>query len=427
LTDGIWRAKVKAIDKAGHESEWSDLVNIIVDKTKPSPVSISSSGVENPPYDTDGDYVISWSGGSDTNFDRYELYENDVNIYTGSSNTMTFTEKEDGTYEYYVTAYDKAGWTSTSSELKVTVDTKAPTIQITGTVPGIGFFIATYSVNDASPSSGIDRIEASSNGYALCSGTIPAGFCTVFLGSELTLTVYDKAGNFGTASTTGQEKDTTPPTITYSSPSGVINYNTVTLEIHTNEPATCYYGDVDDLSTMALMTADSGKTIHTANLGTLLDGLYVYHVQCEDLAGNMMEHSKTIVFAINTESQFSLVIPSKGPNNPGGYWGTGWNTFWLPQLILDDICGDGGRYKVEDVLSSLYNLDGSANFDIIWYFDGKDWLYFVPEYPQYSTLQYFNDQSSLPYYIHITAQDRLEITQDICPPTIHPPGPEIPK
>jgi hypothetical protein len=93
----------------------------------------------------------------------------------------------------------------------------------------------------------------------------------------------------------------------------------------------------------------------------------------------------------------------------------------LPQLILDDICNTtGGQYKVEDVLSSLYNLNGTANFDIIWYFNGTEWLYFMPEHPEYSTLQYFNDQSSLPYYIHMTAEDRLEITQDICPPTTIP-------
>jgi hypothetical protein len=414
LADGTWRAKLKAVDKAGHESEWSDLVNITVDKTKPSPVSISSSGVENPPYDTDGSYVISWGGGSDTNFDRYELYENDTKTYSGSSNNMVFTDKPDGTYEYYVVAYDKARWTSTSSKLKVTVDKQAPTIQIIGTAPGIGFFIATYSVNDAEPSSGIDRIEASSNGYALCSGTIPAGFCTVFLGSELNLTVYDKAGNSGTASTTGQEKDITPPTITYSSPSGVINYNNITLEVRTDESAQCYYGTEDNVSSMVEMDSDAGKLIHTADLGVLTDGLKVYHVICEDLSENWMDSSKTIVFYIDTSGNYNLTIPDYGH-----YWSTGWNTFWLPQLILNDICGiEEGQYKVEDVLSSLYNLNDTTNFDIIWYFDGTEWLYFMPEHPEYSTLQYFNDQSSLPYYIHMTAEDRLEITQDICPPTI---------
>jgi len=136
-----------------------------------------------------------------------------------------------------------------------------------------------------------------------------------------------------------------------------------------------------------------------------------------------MDSSKTIVFYIDTSGNYALTIPDYGH-----YWSTGWNTFWLPQLILNDICGDGGGpYEVEDVLKSLYNPDGSANFDIIWYFDGSEWLYFMPQYPAYSTLQYFNDQSSLPYYIHMTAEDRLEITQDICPPIISPLGPEIPK
>ncbi|MGC8812007.1 MAG: Ig-like domain-containing protein, partial [Candidatus Aenigmatarchaeota archaeon] len=408
LPDGTWHAKVKAVDKAGHESDWSDTVNITVDKTKPSPVSINASNVENSPYDTNGNYNIIWSGGSDTNFDRYELYENDVKIYSGSSNSMSLS-KPDGTYEYYVTAYDKAGWTTTSSKLKVTVDTEAPSIQITDTVPGIGFFIAVYSVNDAEPSSGIDRIVPTTDGYALCSGTISIGFCTVFLGSELNLTVYDKAGNSGIASTTGQEKDVTPPKITYSSPSGVIDYNEITLEVRTDEPATCYYGTEDNISTMIEMNSDKSKTVHTASLGVLTDGLKVYHVICEDLSGNWMDHSKTIVFYIDTTGNYLLTIPDYGH-----YWSTGWNTFFLPQLILNDLCNSTGPYPVENILSSLYNENGSANFDIIWYFNGTDWLAFMPEYPEYSDLIYFNDWSSLPYYIHITSEDRLEITLDNC-------------
>ncbi|MEM3609582.1 MAG: Ig-like domain-containing protein, partial [Candidatus Anstonellales archaeon] len=408
LFDAMYEARVKAIDKAGHESDWTNYDDVIVDKIKPSPVSISTSGNENPPYDTNGNYNVNWLGGADSNFDRYELFENDVSIYSGSSNSKLFASKSDGSYEYYVVAYDKAGWSTSSNKIKVIVDTQVPDIQITGIAPGIGFFIATYSVSDPEPSSGIDRIVPTSDGYALCSGTVPTGFCTVFLGSELSLTVYDKAGNSDTASTTGEEKDITKPTIIYSSPSGVIDYNEITLEVRTSESATCYYGLEDNISTMVEMTSDEGKTIHTAYLGTLKDGLKVYHVICVDLSGNWMDSSKTIVFYIDTTGNYELVIPDYGH-----YWSIGWNTFWLPQLILDDICKDSGPYPVEKVLSSLYEGE-NASFDIIWYFNGTDWLAFMPEYPQYSDLQYFNDQSSLPYYIHMLVEDRLEIGLSVC-------------
>jgi hypothetical protein len=227
------------------------------------------------------------------------------------------------------------------------------------------------------------------------------------LGSNLDLTVYDKAGNEDTASTTGTEKDITPPTIIYSSPSGVIDYNTITLEVKTDEPAVCHYGKDDDNETMTLMISDDGKLIHTSDLETLLDGMHVYHVMCEDLARNKMEHSKTIVFYIDTTGNYKLVIPDYG-----NYWSAGWNTFFLPRDMLDDICHDGGTYPVEKVLSSLDGSDPS--FNMVWYFDGEDWLFYEPANPGLSTLTQFNDVKSLPYYIRMVREDRLEITLSNC-------------
>jgi len=408
------------------------VIYVLSDTMYPTPLTIEAQHVENPPYDTDGFYYISWDGGFDANLYRYELYEDSLLIYSGVAKGYSREHMSEGNHRYQVKAYDKAGHVTVSSFLDVFVDTKAPNVDITGTIPyGLGF-IFTYEINDPSPSSGIvlplvvEDIEGP-YGFAICSNTLPTGFCTVFLGTSAKLIACDNAGhcNFDTTETAPQ--DTTPPILVMTAPSGVIEYNNVVLYAKTNEPAVCFYDTFDNVDTMKTMNSNEDKTEHQVILGMLEDGLYVYHIRCQDLAGNMMEQSKTIVFGINTESQFSLVIPSKGPNNPGGYWNIGWNTFWLPQIILDDICGiEEGQYKVEDVLSSLYNDEG-ANFDIIWYFDGEEWLYFIPEYPEFSTLKYFNDQSSLPYYIHITSEDRLEITQDICPPIISPPGPEIPK
>jgi hypothetical protein len=122
-----------------------------------------------------------------------------------------------------------------------------------------------------------------------------------------------------------------------------------------------------------------------------------------------MEQSKTVVFYIDTTGNYELVIPDYGH-----YWSAGWNTFFLPKLILDDICGDGGPYPVEQVLSSLDGSDPA--YEIVWYFDGTDWLYFDPDFPGLSTLTEFNDDQSLPYYIDIKWElERLEITQDNCP------------
>jgi hypothetical protein len=407
VPQGLHELKVEIADNAGNIG--FGIINVIFDTIPPTDVIIwKDEEKKDIYYDQDGSYTIYWEA-NDANLDYYELFENDVSIYTGTDTEMSFNDQVDGTYLYYVIAHDMGGWTTKSNEITIIVDSQNPDIEITGIVPGIGFFIATYTVSDPTPSSGIDKIVSSTDGYVLCSGTFPTGFCTVFLGSQLDLTVYDKAGNEDTASTTGSERDITPPTIVYSSPSGVIDYSAVTLEVKTDEPSTCYYGSDDNNETMTLMTADAGMTTHTANLGTLTDGFKVYHVMCEDLAGNKMDSSKTIVFYIDTTGSYNLVIPDFGH-----YWSTGWNTFFLPESMLDDICGNGEPYSVENVLSSLDGSDPS--YDAVWYFDGTEWLFYDPKNPAHSTLTQFNDLNSLPYYIRLVREDRLEISQANCQP-----------
>jgi cysteine-rich repeat protein len=412
MPQGLHELKVEIADNAGNIG--FGVINVIHDTIPPTDVTIwKDDEKKDLYYDQDGDYTLHWKA-NDANLDYYELFEKGISIYNTTENNTLFVDKVDGTYEYYVIAHDMGGWSTESNEITVIVDSQNPDIEITGTVPGIGFFIATYTVSDPAPSSGIDRIEVTdTNGYALCSGTSPNGFCTVFLGSELELTVYDKAGNSDTDSTSGTEKDITPPTIIYSSPSGVIAYSDVSLQVKTDEPSICYYGENDDLAGMTLMNASEGNLTHTATLGTLTDGYKVYHVLCEDLAGNKMDSSKTIVFYIDTTGNYNLAIPDYGH-----YWSLGWNTFFLPKDMLDDICcGEilpcNKTYPVEDVLSSL---DGSnPSFDMIWYFDGVDWLWYDPTFSGYQLLTEFNDEQSLPYYIRMIREDRLEITQDICP------------
>jgi cysteine-rich repeat protein len=398
ISQGMQELKVEIADNAGNIG--FGLIGVIVDTIKPTDVIVFKDGVKQDLYyDQNGNYLIQWEGGEDVNFDHYELFENDVSIYTGADTGVPFADKADGTYTYYVVSYDKA-WSTKSNTIKVIVDSQNPDIEITGTTPGVGFFIATYSVSDPEPSSGIDRIVSETDGFALCSGTLPTGFCTVFLGSELKLTVYDKAGNEDFDSTTEEETDFTPPELLTTEPSGVIDYNEIILTATTNEPSICKYGTEDDYSTMIEMEG-SGTTTHSADLGTLTDGLYVYHIKCEDMAGNMMEHSKTVVFYVNTEGQYCYSSDLK----------EGWNVFFLPQLILDDInfnCGNT-PYKTGDVLSSL-----NDNYDIIWYYDGTGWLYYDPAYPEFSTLTEFNDMISNSYFIKMNNADRLELKCEQC-------------
>jgi hypothetical protein len=136
-------------------------------------------------------------------------------------------------------------------------------------------------------------------------------------------------------------------------------------------------------------------TQHSADLGVLEDGLYVYHVQCEDTSDNWMEHSKTVVFYVNTDSQYCYTAALK----------SGWNSFFLPELILDDINFNcGADPYVENVLASV-----EGQYSIVYYFDGESWLFYDPAYPEFSTLTEFNDQVSSPYYIYMESPGRIEL------------------
>ena len=515
--DGSHSYYIACKDKAGNTAYTT--TSFEVDTTPPSPLTISGNYIEKPPYDTSGAYEIDWIGGTDVHFNKYELYENSSLIYTGSSHSKSRSGMSEGDYEYQVIAYDNAGHSTASSFFDVFVDTKAPSISITGTSGFFGLWTLTYSTSDPEPSSGIDRVVVSDSDtpYVTCFN----GWCMVMGGSYVKLTAYDKAGNPSEpASTEGAPADVTPPKIISSSPSGVINYNDVTLEVKTNEPAYCYYGANDKWDSMEQMDTED-NIYHTANLyggdttyfeggyidvydgscsntdnamrlfvdyeieefcwirassgattfgecvegegfvkeivgecasyrfsdgatseeygvydfgfcsgeggeyyawwnsepswnnelnglyctGEMLkDGLYVYHVQCEDFVGNSMDSSKTMVFYIDTSGSHAISIPDYG-----NYWSVGWNTFFLPKLMLDDInfnCGNK-TYSVEQVLASL-NKTGTPTYTAVWYYNGENWDHYFPGYA-YNDLTKLNDEISNPYFIYMTAEDRLEI------------------
>lgn len=410
--EGTYDVVVNVYDKAGMKGNYNHFVVIKVDNYPPSSLNIYGAGIENLPYDTDGSYNIVWTGGSDTNFGRFDIV---VDGATAGGVTSPYTGvPTEGAHRYQVVAYDQSGKYTVSSFFDVFVDTITPTItegSQTSWGP-VGWWFG-YSIDDGAQSSGL-LAPTYSGGLNICTWNpdTKSGSCLVIGSAEsLTVHVKDKAGHSSSKAIvkSGETNtDFTPPHILATSPSGVIGYNHVYLAATTDEPSICKYGAEDDYAGMTVMVG-SGTTSHSANLGTLEDGLKVYHVRCEDIVGNQMEQSKTVVFYIDTTGNYELVIPDYGH-----YWSAGWNTFFLPKLILDDICGDGGPYPVEQVLSSLDGSDPA--YEIVWYFDGTDWLYFDPDFPGLSTLTEFNDDQSLPYYIDIKWElERLEITQDNCP------------
>ncbi|MCK4497442.1 MAG: hypothetical protein KAU24_04545, partial [Candidatus Aenigmarchaeota archaeon] len=207
LPNGCYYASVQAIDKAGHEGDWSDEDYVCVDTIPPSEISLWSSDVENDLYDNDGYYTISWSGGEDDNLDDCRLYKNGGVVSYTCLTPYSYDEEgiDDGTYVYYRKVTDDAGWETLSEEVTVIVDTQDPEIEITRTSGFMGLWALSYEVSDPEPSSGINRVEVSDSDTPFV--TCFSGWCMVIGGSYVELAVYDNAGNCDTDDTEGAPAD----------------------------------------------------------------------------------------------------------------------------------------------------------------------------------------------------------------------------
>lgn len=97
----------------------------------------------------------------------------------------------------------------------------------------------------------------------------------------------------------GEGNDTTPPEVTWKSPSGNICYQNVVLEAYTNEPAHCRWESSDvDYDSMSYDFQGEILT-HTYSLPILDEGDYTYYVRCMDPFENKMTSSAVISFTIN--------------------------------------------------------------------------------------------------------------------------------
>ena len=104
-------------------------------------------------------------------------------------------------------------------------------------------------------------------------------------------------------------QDTTPPQITETGPSGMLDYNLIELKAVTNENSTCRYDEQDvSYDSMTFGLSGEGKT-HT-KLRIFGDGTYLFYVTCKDEEGNSGS-SSTISFSIDVNPpQISGITPT---------------------------------------------------------------------------------------------------------------------
>lgn len=109
----------------------------------------------------------------------------------------------------------------------------------------------------------------------------------------------------------GTGEDTTPPVISNLLPSGAQTCDTnplsVTLQVTTNENATCKY-DTSDVAydSMTNTFASTGGTSHSDPISLACDSSYTYYVRCSDAYGNKNTTSTMLSFSIAAETPYEL-------------------------------------------------------------------------------------------------------------------------
>ena len=111
--------------------------------------------------------------------------------------------------------------------------------------------------------------------------------------------------------------DTTPPVLSNGSPSGTLSAGTTqtTMQVTTNENATCKYGTTPNTSYASLPNTFSttGGTTHSTTITGLTNGSsYNYYVRCQDAAGNPNTSDYTISFSIAAPVAFNFSLTNSG-------------------------------------------------------------------------------------------------------------------
>jgi len=323
-----WR--VKSVDAAGNESQWSNLWKVTIDNDKPTttltsdpsgtytnmPVSITGQST-----DTNGiDSVnISYRLTGTTDWTFLTTIDNTSN---DSPYNFTYEWKptSDGTYDIKVSATDIAGNIEQSAYIyALTYDSTAPSI----TVFNIASDILNISANDLL--SGTDKVEVKIDNGEWTLYTTDINLNTILNNTPGTYTIYvkvtDKAGN------------TTEGSTTYTIPEGSVLGATTTTKTTTKTNVSTYalgIGSVED-------TLEQGEEILETT--SIIEEPSVLGERCENkkkVSGNVYldknkdkemnekeEGIKDITLTIQyTDDQGNIKTEEEVNTDEKGYWET---------------------------------------------------------------------------------------------------------
>ncbi|MCD6215721.1 MAG: hypothetical protein J7J92_01445 [Candidatus Aenigmarchaeota archaeon] len=319
--DGTYYYRIRAVDSAGNEGEWSNLLTVIVDTTPPSVPALISPEVNY--YTNDQTPTFVWGSATDeiSGVSQYEIMIDTASYQAGTTSFAPTNNLGEGTYTWKVRAQDNAGnWGSWSGSRSLTVDTTPPVLS--GATPSgaqnsrsFATFVHTdewtscrFSTNDVTYDN-MDHLMSTSDGLDhYGQKTVEQdGSYTIYFGCK------DKAGNINYIHTSTFSIDSIAPTIETTGPSGYQTSTPSEFTVKTDVDATCRWDTNDKIfanmpqANEFTTTAGTPKTI-SLPAGTVIEGANAIFVRCKDVNGNVMDSSSVIVFTVDTTKPLIIDI-----------------------------------------------------------------------------------------------------------------------
>jgi hypothetical protein len=392
LTPGNYTYNVRCADAFGNKNTEDYSISFTIeqpeaaDTTPPVILDLSPSGTlaegtvnVNLQVATDENSTCKYSSNSES----YDFMASNFNTTGYTSHSTNISVSANTSYTFYVRCSDSAGNrntfdTTTTFYIPANIAPTITTIDSTksnGTY-GIGEVIdINLEFSEPVNSSGL-TINLSSGGScvisslfnetsASCNYTVQSGENTDDLNATISGTITDGADNSNSSITPNinlsESKDiiidTAAPIISKVSPSSTLPSGTssTTIEISTNESATCRYSNDPgvDYDSMTSPLID-GSTIHSYNVTGLTDGgNYDYYIKCIDELGNKNSSDYQISFSVDepappdTTPPTILNITSDKPNG----------TYGIGEVIDIDIVFNEVVSSIGDVTITLETGD----------------------------------------------------------------------
>jgi len=332
LTNGEITIKVlaeMAQDLSGNYNTKSNTISVVYDNVAATAAIVAGA----PASSTNSNGADITVGGTDVTHYQYKLDGGSYGAETLVGTHITLSGLANGSHTLYVIGRDAAGnWQAESSATTHTwtVDTQAPTVNITAPVSGNKVNASTKIIfTDSEPTNAQCSID-NANWVACVSNTTTLGGVTGFdVLSQVAFTLYlkdtDSVGNPGTDSEQGIVKDITGPSVTAKNPSanavGVDPSGNITVTfsekvVMTPANVELKKGETTVLTSVSLNADGTIATIHPLVALDSNSEYYITLTEVTDEAGNIMDNYDAWKFTTATRYSISLT--------------SGWNLISLP-------------------------------------------------------------------------------------------------